>query len=225
MLYLDFAKAFDKVPHRRLIDKLEAHGISGKISGWIEEWLSGRRQRVCINGSCSGWRPVTSGVPRGSVLGPVLFLIFINDLDTSTTRSILKFADDTKVLGKADEGSEIQTIQDDLDKLDSWAGAWQMTFNVEKCKVMHLGGRNTHHPYFLGGVKLGVVDEEKDLGVIITSNLKSGGQCRVAYNKAVKILGMIFRTITFKDRGILLCLYKTLVRSLLEYSSPAWSPH
>ena len=139
----------------RLIDKLEAYGISGKISGWIEEWLSGRRQRVCINGSCSGWRPVTSGVPQGSVLGPVLFLIFINDLDASTTSSILKFADDTKVLEKADEGSEIQTIQDDLDKLDSWAGAWQMAFNVNKCKVMRLGERNARHPYFLEGIMQG----------------------------------------------------------------------
>ena len=100
-----------------------------------------------------------------------------------------------------------------------------MDFNVGKCKVMHLGGKNSRHPYFLGGVRLGMVEEEKDLGVVITSNLKSGGQCKMAYNKAVRILGMINRTITFKDRGILLSLYKTLVRPLLEYSSTASSPH
>ena len=96
VIFLDFAKAFDKVPHQRLLCKLKAHGIRGKLLNWISAWLRNRRQRVCLQGELSGWLDVTSGVPQGSVLGPVLFLIFINDLDNDVRNWILKFADDTK---------------------------------------------------------------------------------------------------------------------------------
>ena len=97
IIYLDFAKAFDKVPHKRLIKKLEAHGIAGNVSRWIKNWLTDRRQRVNINGKTSNWANVLSGVPQGSVLGPLLFLIYINDIDDGIISKIWKFADDTKI--------------------------------------------------------------------------------------------------------------------------------
>jgi len=99
-------------------------------------------QRVCLHGSCSRWQPVWSGVPQGSVLGPVLFLILINDLDCGIISSILKFADDTKLFGTVNSRDDSQILQHDLRKLSDWSQDWQMAFNVEKCKVMHLGRTN-----------------------------------------------------------------------------------
>ena len=101
VLYLNFSKAFDKVPHKRLVKKVKAHGIGSNIWRWSEAWLSDRSQRVVINGKASGWEKVTSGVPQGLVLGPTLFIIYINDIDDGITSSLLKFADDTKLLKKS----------------------------------------------------------------------------------------------------------------------------
>ena len=162
---------------------------------------------------------------QGSVLGPVLFLIFINDLDVDVVSRLLKFADDTKLFGRADSAANRELLQKDLDRLGGWSMTWQMSFNVDKCRVMHMGSRNTRHIYRPEGRELGAVSEEKDLGVTISSDLKCSRQCREAYNKAVRVLGMINRTIQFKNKRILVCLYKSLVRPLLEYSIPAWSPH
>ena len=149
VIYLDFAKAFDKVPRRRLMKKVKAHGIRGPLLGWINEWLSGRRQRVVLNGKFSSWEEVLSGVPQGSVLGPLLFIIFINDLDASaaTVDVIKKFADDTKLGQDVTDPRRCEALQASLDGLVEWAATWGMQFNVAKCKVLHLGARNTKHVY------------------------------------------------------------------------------
>ena len=154
------------------LKKVENHGITGKVLRWLNEWLSGRKQRVCINGQCSTWEAVTSGVPQGSVLGPVLFLIFINDLDSNLLSSVLKFADDTKVFGRVNSDKDREVLQQDLHRLMNWSDRWQMPFNASKCKVMHLGNGNSRFSYFMGDHKLESVNEEKDLGIFITDNLK-----------------------------------------------------
>jgi len=225
VIYLDFQKAFDKVPHRRLIIKLEAHGIDGKILQWIENWLSNRKQRVVLNGQFSDWRDVLSGVPQGSVLGPLLFLIYINDIDESVGGRILKFADDTKVYNKMRSDEDIASLQSDLCNLVAWSKEWQMLFNVEKCKVMHIGYNNMKAEYFMDGVKLEHVTEEKDLGVIISEDLKWEKQCSSAVSKANRILGMIKRNFVDRSKETVLPLYKSLVRPHLEYCCQAWSPH
>jgi len=224
-VFLDFAKAFDKVPHRRLALKLESHGISGKLLQWIVAWLSNRKQRVCINGTKSSWQLVLSGVPQGSVLGPLLFLIYINDLDDGIVNSILKFADDTKIFGAVSDLGQHRQLQEDLNTLLQWSKDWQMLFHIDKCKVMHFGHNNLKLDYSLDNKTLQKVHQEKDLGVIISDDMKSSLQCIQAYSKANKMLGVINRAIVYKSKEVMLSLYKTLVRPHLEYCTVAWSPH
>jgi len=225
VIFLDFAKAFDKVPHKRLAAKLEAHGITGRVKDWIVEWLRDRWQRVCVQGKGSGWRRVTSGVPQGSVLGPVLFLIFINDLDEGISNWILKFADDTKIFGAVNGLADAMQLQVDLSRLMQWAREWQMQFNVGKCKIMHFGHGNSKFKYFMDNKELESVSTEKDLGVLLSEDLKASNQCVQSYARASRMLGMINRTITCKSQQTLLQLYKTLVRPHLEYCTVVWSPH
>jgi len=223
-VFLDFAKAFDKVPHYRLAMKLASHGIGGKVHDWLVEWLSGRYQRVCLRGSLSSWLAVLNGVPQGSVLGPILFLIYINDLDIGIKNCLLKFADDTKVFGKISDPTGHFLLQDDINQLIEWSADWQMLFNVDKCKVMHFGKKNQEYEYFMNGHKLDSVTAEKDLGIWISHDLKASQQCIQAYSTANKLLGVLNRTIKCKDVGNLLCFYKSLIRPHLEFCT-AWSPH
>ena len=153
IVFLDFAKAFDKVPINRLMAKLKVHGIEGKVWHLIQTWLSGRRQRVVLNGTKSSWEEVLSGVPQGSVLGPILFTIFINDIDGAAPLAdiLRKFADDTK-LGKVIRSQEdAEALQQALAALERWAAQWCMAFNVKKCKVMHVGRGNPQHEYVMDG--------------------------------------------------------------------------
>jgi Reverse transcriptase (RNA-dependent DNA polymerase) len=174
VIYLDFAKAFDTVPHERLKKKLRAHGIGGKLLKWIAAWLGGRKQRVVLNGHESSWEEVLSGMPQGSVLGPLLSLILINDLDAAVSLAelLLKFADDTKLARVIRSNEDRAGLQSALDRLMDWSEVWGMRFNVKKCKVMHLGRNNSKNEYVMGGSKLEVTREEKDLGVIISDSLK-----------------------------------------------------
>lgn len=225
LVYLDFAKAFDKVPYTRLFKKIEAHGISGLVLKWVKNWLDNRRQKVGVNQQDSEWRAVTSGVPQGSVLGPVLFLIYINDIDSNLVSKLLKFADDSKMCKNVQKTNDFELLQQDLDRLHEWSKDWQMQFNTDKCSVIHVGSGNSKHNYKLGDVVLRSSDSERDLGVIVDSSMKFSEQCNKAVKSANSTLGLIKRTIKNKKRAIIVKLYKALVRPKLEYCVQAWRPY
>ena len=224
-IFLDFSKAFDKVPHQRLLAKVKSLGIEGKLLGWISDWLKDRQQRVILNGSKSEWQPVLSGVPQGSVLGPLLFIMFVNDLDQVVSSSISKFADDTKVYSSVSTHQDSISLQNDLDRLVEWSNIWQMNFNASKCKVIHFGSSNRKCNYSIAGTVLDHVNVEKDLGVTISDNLKASNHVDEAVLKANRILGMINRNIENKSKYVLLPLYRALVRPHLEFCVQAWNPH
>ena len=165
-----------------------------------------------------------SGVPQGSVLGPLLFLLFINDLESDVRNIILKFADDTKVFGKVNAAADGLQLQEDLNRLCDWANRWQMEFNVAKCVTMHIGTGNIEFQYSMQGRELDIVAMVRDLGVHISSNLKSSEHCYESYSKANRMLGLVKRTIKHKIPDLMVRLYKSLVRPHLEYCSPVWSP-
>ena len=225
IIYLDFLKAFDKVPHQRLLLKLKAHGIGNGMINWIEKWLIDRRQRVVVDGEVSNWKAVLSGVPQGSVLGPILFLIYINDLDDDITSKVLKFADDTKVFRKIKSDADRQHLQDDLNKLIEWSEKWQMLFNFGKCKCLHTGHGNEDAQYTMGDTVLNTTLKEKNLGLTISADMKVSEQCGIAAAKGNQILGLIRRNIVYKEKELIIPLYKTIVRPHLEYCIQTWRPY
>jgi hypothetical protein len=180
---------------------------------------------VVINGKFSKWSDVISGVPQGSVLGPILFIIYINDIDSGINGRILKFADDTKLFNCVGSSDDIACLSNDLIKLCYWSNEWLMLFNVDKCKVMHFGYNNPRASYYIDNTLLPTCTVERDLGVLIQDNLKVYEQCNKAANTANRILGMINRTFSYKPRILVNTLYKSLVRPHLDYCSQAWRPH
>ncbi len=222
-VYLDFQKAFDTVPHIRLFNKLRSYGITGKVLEWIQAFLSNRRQRVMVDGGYSSWKEVTSGIPQGSILGPFLFVLFINDLPDYLTNFVYMFADDTKVFAKVTNDEEHQRLQDDLDKLCEWSSTWQLKFNISKCKVMHLGNDNNLFRYYMGAdadkLELEATSVEKDLGVNVDKDLNFDHHITECVKAANKTLGLIRRTYQHLDPDTLKTLYVALVRPKLEYGN------
>ena len=223
-IYTDFAKAFDSVPHQRLLNKIHAYGIRGKILKWIEDFLSERTQRVVVGNEKSEWANVTSGIPQGSVLGPILFTIFINDMP-ELVKSVMKlFADDAKIFKAIESFHDISMIQDDIDKLLTWSKKWQLPLNISKCKVIHYGKDNPQHKYTMDGSDLFTDTEEKDVGVLFDSSLTFRKHIRNMVAKANSRIGMIKRSFSMLSIQNFKLLYKSLVRPILEYCSSIWFP-
>jgi hypothetical protein len=224
-VYFDFMKAFDQVPHRRLLHKLPSFGISDSLVNWISSFLSNRRQKVVVKGEHSSWSNVTSGIPQGSVLGPLLFVLYINDLPDVVDASILLFADDTKIYKEIITIEDQESIQNNINSMQNWSEQWLLKFHPEKCKVLRLGRNDeVKFPYALNGHDLIHVEEEKDLGVTIDSKLKFTTHISNKVNTANKIMGIIRRTFTYLDQTIFTRLFKAMVRPHLEYANPVWHP-
>ena len=230
VLYLDYRKAFDCVPHQRLMKQVQSFGITGDASKWLEAFLSNRKQKVRVNGAESNWAPVLSGIPQGSILGPVLFSLFVNDLPGEVSSFISLFADDTKIFLPLTNDDSAMQLQEDLWKLEQWAKIMLMKFHPLKCKVLHLGRNNPKSEYYMhkdDGSRhvLEATELEKDLGVYTDDLLKFTAHCENKINTANKTVRYIKHTFKYIDEDMFLLIYKALVRPHLEYASCIWSPY
>jgi hypothetical protein len=224
--YLDMQKAFDKVPHRELLQKLEKQfGLTGQLLRWVAAYLTGRRQRVKVQEAYSDWGSVTSGVPQGSVLGPLLFIMYVDDFGLGLQNAnFYKFADDSKMLCPVTSAQDSLQVQSNLDVLLTWSVTWKMPFNVKKSAVMHFGRGNGINTFLISQEVLSAVQVEKDLGIHIDSDLSFAAHIDEVTKKGMRLLGWILRTFQSRDASVLLPLYKSLLRPVLEYSTVVWNP-
>ena len=227
-IYLDFSKAFDTVPHRRLLGKLEAYGVHGDLLNWITAFLSNRSQEVIVNGSTSAPSPVISGIPQGTVLGPVLFVMYINDLLDNISSGGLMFADDTKIYRQITTRDDALQLQADITKLEDWSKLWQIQFNHDKCHVLTMGKfeniRHAHR-YAVYDIEIDHVFDEKDLGVTIDSELRFEEHIARKVRIANAIVGQMRRSFSYLDCDTFKRIFTAFVRPHLEYGEAVWSPH
>ena len=224
---LDFSKAFDKVPHQRLLVKLERYGIHGNFLSWMKSLLTKRIQTFICEGATSPSSPVTSGVPQGSVLRPLLFLTYINNLPNGLTSTVKLFADNTLFHGVVVEDSDCDNLRDDLNKLEIWQLEWQMQFNPSKCNIIWISNKQSPplRTYFFCGSKLEQVDAASYLGITVNSKLKWSEHISSISSKASRSLGLIKRNLWNCSRKVRETAYTNIVRPKLEYASALWDPH
>jgi len=234
-IYTDFAKAFDTVPHRRLLCKLKSYNINDTLLAWIQNFLCDRKQSICVDGEFSSWSEVLSGIPQGSILGPLLFLIYINDLpelctqqDTST--KIYLYADDAKIYKVIDQMSDQADLQAVVNTVKKWSDEWLLRLNIDKCKTVSYYLKNPiateyHIIHDNNTYKLEKPDSINDLGVLFDSSLSFRNHISHKINKAYSILGIIKRNFIYMDETSFILLYKSMVRPHLEYANSVWCPY
>ena len=224
---LDFSKAFDRVPHERLLRKLDHHGIRGKTLDWIRAFLTDRTQKVAVEGVASEPIHVKSGVPQGSVLGPILFLVFINDLPASIRSSSRLFADDCVVYREIRSDNDCQILQDDLQKLWDWEKKWGMSFHPEKCSILRVHRKRAPviFNYSLKGHTLTCDESTKYLGVEISQDMSWKLHIDKTVKKGNSTLGFLRRNLRINSEDVKSAAYISLVRPNLEYCSTIWNPY
>ena len=226
--YLDYKSAFDSVVHSKLAVVLTQLGIEGNIHRWIVNYLKDRTQRVRINQSFSESQTVLSSVPQGTCLGPLLFIMYINELPKIVENtSLFLFADDCKLHICYKRGAPTNGLQTDLDKIFLWSESMQLKLALSKCSILHLGRRppNLKIDYELDHIKLDSADVMRDLGVMVDSELKFSQHCATIVKKASMRMNCIFQSFETRDTQFLLQMFKTYVRPTLEYASSCWSPY
>jgi len=229
VILCDFQKAFDKVPFKGMLVKTEAHGVRGELLRWIANWTENRRQRVVLNGAESTWEQVTSSVVQGSVLGPILFTMFINDLDIAIKQNdkkilVSKYADDTKLGREIITASDCVKLQSAVNHLVNWCSVWGMSLHPQKCVVLHFGRKNPMHTYHIGSQKLNAVSNVKDLGVHISNTCESSLHVEKIAKSAHAVLSQVRRATTIRDSHTFPTIYKSFIRPLLETAAPVWNP-
>ncbi len=226
IVYIDFSRAFDSVVHSKLLYKLNSIGITDKLLSWISSFLSDRTQCTVVEGYRSSITKVISGVVQGSCIGPVLFVIFVNDVtgifDHSSMCSM--YADDIKIYTVLNIDLHTFDLSHDLARLNQWANLWQLKINPSKCQTLHLGLKNPALVYDIGDTGIESAAEVKDLGVTIDSKLKYITHIHTVVAKGFQRLALIRRGFVSRNRVLLVKAYITYVRPVLEYSTHVWSP-
>ena len=223
----DFSKAFDTVPHQRLLLKLNQAGITGSIHTWINNFLTRRTQSVVLEGASSEHVDVQSGVPQGTVLGPLLFILYINDLPKGVDSQVRLFADDCIIYREIQSDADNTALQQDINRLCAWEAKWQMKFNIDKCHVMHITHKRRVKvtQYTMNGTPLHSIAKHSYLGVELNSKLNWADHINTTASKANKVLGLIRRNLYSCSRKVKETAYKTLVRPKLEYAASVWDPY
>ena len=228
VIYLDFAKAFDSVPHNELLAKLHSMGVTGTLWKWFQGYLKERQQCVCVGNCRSRLLPVVSGVPQGSILGPLLFLLYVNDLPKSVKNSLLMlFADDAKCSKKVSKPDHCVDLQRDLDSLGNWSREWKLVFKAPKCVHLRFCRRDPpiESSYTIGDTQVSISSTHRDLGVIASSDLTWSAHYRHIASQAYKTLGLLRRTFRSADSVTAKrILYITLIRTQILYGSQVWRP-
>ena len=225
VIYLDVSKAFDTVSHEKLIKKLDFYGIRSNWLTWIKAYLYGRSQRVKVESAISDMSPVTSGVPQGSVLGPILFILYINDLVSVLQKSQIKlYADDAKIFFRVGSDADFRALERDVNAVYEWMQNAQLSLALHKCEVLHLGFNNPSNIFNIGGNNFQMTKVVKDLGIYISDDLKVFTHISKIVASAYSRISCFLRTFLCRERVFMSKIYCTYIRPLLEYNTPAWSP-
>ena len=226
VMYLDLCKAFDSVSHTKLLHKLHTYGISEKLWNWFKSYLHDRQQCVRVGNAILCFLPVLSGAPQGSILGPLLFLLYINDLPNCLETSIMyMFADDSKCMHIIRHLNDTIAFQDDLNSVCHWSQTWKVKFNLRKIASIQFGNNSAGSSnYLLNGTTVNKQTSTKDLGIIVTSDMSWSNHYKSIASKTYKSLGLISQTFKSNSVRAKKMLYISLVRSKLTYCSQLWRP-